>query len=200
MSSTVASVRRVASGRAGRSPRACSISIERLHVLLERLLERQLLRPLDVVADRLHVDARPRDRQPVVDLHRLQLDDAAAGEPRQHDVLRELRVRPGGGAERRRGRAAVDAHRQVEVAAARQNRRAGRSKICPRPPPRAASAAAAPGTAPGSARPCRPAGEQPTALHRERPKNSLMRDIRAIFEGGVAAPTVARSCSASWSP
>jgi hypothetical protein len=53
----------------------------RLHVLVERLLERQLLRPLDVEADRPHVDARPRHGDPVVRLHRLQLDDSAAGEP-----------------------------------------------------------------------------------------------------------------------
>ena len=106
---------RVAAGSIGTLPLAASMAIEhrRLDVLLERLVERQLLRPLDVVAHRLHVDARPRDRQRVVDLDSLQLDDAAAGEPREHDVLRELRVRAGRRPERRRGHAAVHADRQI---------------------------------------------------------------------------------------
>ena len=50
----------------------------RLDVLLERLPEAQLLAPLDVVADGLHVDARPRDHQLVHDLDGLQLDEPAA--------------------------------------------------------------------------------------------------------------------------
>ncbi len=85
----------------------------RLHVLLERLLEREFLRPFDVVADRLRVDARARDREGVVDLDGLQLDDAPAAEPGQHDVLGELRLRPGRRAEGRRGAAAVHRDRHV---------------------------------------------------------------------------------------
>ncbi len=50
----------------------------------------------------------------VEDLHRLELDDARAGEPGQDDVLHQLVVRAGGGPHRRRGAAAVEAHRGVE--------------------------------------------------------------------------------------
>ena len=64
------------------------------------LLEPQLLRPLHVVAHGLHVDAGARDLQLVEDLHRLELEDPAAGQPREHDVLRHLALRPRGGPER----------------------------------------------------------------------------------------------------
>ena len=76
-------------------------------------LDAQLLAPLDVVADGLHVDARPRDVELVEDLDGLELDDARAGQPGQDDVLGQLRVRAGGRADRRGGRPAEEADRQV---------------------------------------------------------------------------------------
>ena len=84
----------------------------RLHILLEALPNAQLLRELDVVADIRHVDAGAANRQAVVHLHGLQLHDAGAAEPAQHDVLRELGVGSGRGAERGSGRLAArdDAH------------------------------------------------------------------------------------------
>ena len=84
-----------------------------LGVLAQRLRYAQLLRPLDVVADVRHVDAGPRDAQLVVHLHGLELDDAAARQPRQDDVLRQLRVRAGRRAHRRGGAAAEVAGAQV---------------------------------------------------------------------------------------
>ena len=51
----------------------------------------------------------------VVQLHRLELDEAAAREPRQQDVLRHLPVGPGGGPDGVGHAVAVDDHRQVEV-------------------------------------------------------------------------------------
>ncbi len=85
----------------------------RLHVLLERLLERELLRPLDVVADRRRVDARSRDREGVHDLDGLQLEDPRPREEGQDDVLRELRVRARGRTERRGGSVPVERDREV---------------------------------------------------------------------------------------
>ncbi len=67
----------------------------RLHVLGEALGDRQLLTPLDVVADGLHVDAGPIDDKVVDDLHRLQFEQTRPAEPGQHDVLGQLRVGPG---------------------------------------------------------------------------------------------------------
>ncbi len=84
-------------------------------VLREGLGRAQLLRKLAVVAGVAHVDARARDRERVVDLHGLQLEDAAAREPREHDVLRELGVGSGRRAERAGSAALADGHRQVEV-------------------------------------------------------------------------------------
>ncbi len=48
----------------------------RLDVFLKRRIELQLLRPLDVVADGLHVDAWTRYLQFVEYLHRFQLDNS----------------------------------------------------------------------------------------------------------------------------
>ena len=79
-----------------------------LDVFLERLSDRQLLRPFDVVADRLHVDARPRHFDVVFDLDGLALDRPAARQPGQRDVLRHLGVRSGGRSKRGRGAAVVD--------------------------------------------------------------------------------------------
>ncbi len=91
-----------------------------LDVLVERLLELELLRPLDVVADGLHVDAGTRDLELVEDLHRLQLEHPAAAEPGQHQVLRHLRVRAGGGAERRRRGVLVEADLEAPLAIAEE--------------------------------------------------------------------------------
>ena len=88
-------------------------------VLVRRLVERQLLRPLDVVALVGHVDARPRDLQLVVHLDRLQLDEPAAAEPRRDDVLTELGVRAGRWADGR-------GERLAEEAAARRTAAVGR--------------------------------------------------------------------------
>ena len=85
------------------------------HVLAQAFGEAQLLAPLDVVADVGGVDARPRDRQPVVDLDRLELEDAAPGQPRQHHVLGHLVLRAGRGAERVRRAMAVEEDGGVEV-------------------------------------------------------------------------------------
>ncbi len=83
--------------------------------LAQALREAQLLAPLDVVAHGLHVDAGPRDREPVVGLDRLQLEKPAAGQPGEQDVLGHLAVGPGGGADRVRHAPAVHDDRQVEI-------------------------------------------------------------------------------------
>ncbi len=104
-----------------------------LHVLIERLGDAQLLRPLDVVADVGRVDARPRDLQLVVDLDRLELHDPPAGEPGEHEVLSHLRLRPGRRARRDsrpRDRETAPTNRaQFASAAGRYHFRAGRSKM-----------------------------------------------------------------------
>ena len=84
-----------------------------LDVLVERLLELQLLRPLDVVADRPHVDARARNLQLVHDLDGLEFHDPAPGEPGEHEVLGHLRVRARGRPERARRRPTMKQHRGV---------------------------------------------------------------------------------------
>ncbi len=70
-------------------------------VLVERLVDPQLLAPLDVVALVLDVDARLVDLQLVEGLDGLELDQPGAREPRRDDVLGHLGVRPGGDAPRR---------------------------------------------------------------------------------------------------
>ena len=107
----------------------------RLDVLLEALVDEQLLAPLDVVADGLHVDARPGDLEVVEDLDRLQLEQSGTTEPRQHDVLRHLAVRvpppgrrgwrPGGRGTRTTGRR----HPLPDACPASRIVRSGRSKI-----------------------------------------------------------------------
>jgi hypothetical protein len=87
----------------------------RLDVLLERLVDLQLLGPLDVVADGLHVDARPADLQLVEDLDGLQLEHPGTGQPGEDDVLGHLRVWTGGWSERCGSRATEEAHRQVDI-------------------------------------------------------------------------------------
>ncbi len=74
-----------------------------LGVLAQGLLHSELLRPLDVEADVRRVDTGARDIECVVHLDGLELDDAASGEPREHDVLGELRVRSRGRAHGSRG-------------------------------------------------------------------------------------------------
>ncbi len=108
---------RLAEAVAGRhGPRAQHLDQHRaLDVLLERLLELELLRPLDVEADGVHVDARARDVQLVEHLDRLELHDPAAAEPRQHEVLRHLGLRPRRRPQRARGVAAVEGHREIEI-------------------------------------------------------------------------------------
>ena len=86
----------------------------RADVLAQRLLQLQFLRPLDVVADVGGVDARPRDLQLVENLDGLQLDDARAAQPGEHDVLRQLTVRSGGRPERRGGAVAVKVDREIQ--------------------------------------------------------------------------------------
>ena len=72
-----------------------------LQVFVKGLGQRVLGRPFGVVALVFGVDAGLGDLQPVHDLHGLQLDEAPTRQPRHHDVLRQLRVRPGGRADRR---------------------------------------------------------------------------------------------------
>ncbi len=87
----------------------------RLHVLVEALGNGQLLAPLDVVADRLHVDAGSTDLEIVEDLHRLQLEEAAAAQPGEHDVLRHLTVWSGRRTDRRRRRTTQELEREIDV-------------------------------------------------------------------------------------
>ena len=91
-----------------------SISIAALTYSSSDSRDGELLRPFDVVADRRHVDARPRHLDLVVDLDGLQLDHPPAGEPGERDVLRHLGVRPRRRAERRRG--AMFVERDGEIA------------------------------------------------------------------------------------
>ena len=65
-------------------------------VLLQRLVNLELLGPFDVVAFVLHIDAGLRDVEFVQGLHGLELDITSAAQPGCDDVLRHLRVRPGG--------------------------------------------------------------------------------------------------------
>ena len=107
---------RVAEPRRQRQLAGCLQHLDqhrRFYVFRQRPRQRQFLRPLHVIADRRHVDAGARQDQHVLHLHRLQLDHPAAGEPRQYDVLRQLRVRPGGRAERRGGASPMHPHRHV---------------------------------------------------------------------------------------
>ena len=87
----------------------------RLDVLGEALRDPQLLAPLDVVPDRLHVDARAFDLEVVEDLHRLQLEQAGSAEPCEDDVLGELTVRSGSGADRGRTPAAEEVEAEIDV-------------------------------------------------------------------------------------
>jgi len=59
------------------------------------LLEAQLLRPLDIVAVIVHIDARPRDLKLIENLDGLELHDPATAEPGKHEILRHLRLRSG---------------------------------------------------------------------------------------------------------
>ena len=53
----------------------------------------ELLAPLDVVSDCLHVDAGPGNVEVVDDLHGLELEQPRTAKPRKDDVLRHLAVR-----------------------------------------------------------------------------------------------------------
>ena len=70
-------------------------------VLVERLVDLEFLRPLDVVPLVLDVDAGFVDVQLVERLDRLEFDQAGAHQPCGDDVLGHLGVGPGGDAERR---------------------------------------------------------------------------------------------------
>ena len=82
-------------------------AVERVHedpgaqVLVERLVDLELLRPLDVVALVLHVDAGLVDLELVEGLDGLQLDQPGSHEPGCDDVLGHLGVGPGRHPERR---------------------------------------------------------------------------------------------------
>ena len=69
-------------------------------VLIERLVDLQLLRPLDVVALVLAVDTRLVDVELVEGLHRLQFQKPGSDQPGDDDVLRHLAVRARGNPER----------------------------------------------------------------------------------------------------
>jgi len=87
----------------------------RLDVLLEALVDEELLAPLDVVPDRLHVDARAGDPEIIEDLDRLEFEQPGATEPRQHDVLCHLAVWTGGRADRGGRGAPEEFEREVDV-------------------------------------------------------------------------------------
>jgi hypothetical protein len=91
-----------------------------LDVFLERLLELELLTPLDVEAHGSHVDARARNGQLVEDLNRLELHDPASREPAQDDVLRHLGLRSRGGPEGCSRPAPVQLNRQILVGVAEE--------------------------------------------------------------------------------
>ena len=86
---------------------------QRGRVLLERIVEGQLLAPLDVGAEGLDVDAGAADLEIVEHLHGLQFEEAGAGQPGQHDVLRHLGVGAGGRSERRRDAGAAEIQRNI---------------------------------------------------------------------------------------
>ena len=86
-------------------------------VLEERLRQGQLLRPLHIEAHVLRVDAGAGDVELVENLDRLELEDARSAEPRQHHVLRELRVRARRGTHAGRGARAVVRDGEVEAGA-----------------------------------------------------------------------------------
>ena len=68
-------------------------------VLVERLIDLELLRPLDVVTLVLDIDAGLVDVELVQGLDRLQLDEAGSHQPGHDDVLRHLTVWSGGDTE-----------------------------------------------------------------------------------------------------
>ena len=72
----------------------------RVEVLGERLLDPELLRPLDVVALVLHVDAGLGNFDLIEGLDCLEFDEPGATQPGDNDVLGELRVWTGGNSER----------------------------------------------------------------------------------------------------
>ena len=83
-------------------------------VFVNRFIEPQFLRELDVVADVGHVDARAVDDQLIVDLDGLEFENARPGNPTQRDVLRQLCLRAGRRTDRRRGFPPVKRHARVE--------------------------------------------------------------------------------------
>jgi hypothetical protein len=86
-----------------------------LHVLAEALLEAQLLAPLDVVDHVGGVDAGAGDREAVVGLDRLELEDARPRQPGEGDVLGHLGLGSRGRAERVGRPVSVEDDRAVEI-------------------------------------------------------------------------------------
>ena len=86
-----------------------------LHVLIDARRHRELLAPLDVVSNGLHIDARPRDVEVVDHLDRLQFEEARSPEPGEHQVLRHLRVRTGGRADRRGAAPTEELESEIDV-------------------------------------------------------------------------------------
>ena len=90
----------------GRPARQAEFPVQRVNqhpgarVLLQRLVNLEFLRPLDVIAFVLHIDAGLRDVEFIQGLHGLELDITSPAKPGCDDVLRHLRVRPRGRAER----------------------------------------------------------------------------------------------------
>ena len=90
----------------GRVPRPAEAPMEGMdqdpgpQVLVERLVDLELLRPLDVVALVGHVDAGLVHIELVERLDRLELEHPGADDPRRDQVLGHLGVRPGRHAER----------------------------------------------------------------------------------------------------
>ena len=93
-------------------------------VLVERLVDLELLRPLDVVALVLHVDAGLVDVELVEGLDRLELDQASADQPRGDDVLGHLGVGAGRDPERRLELHPVDGRPEAMVRAGDEEGRA----------------------------------------------------------------------------
>ena len=91
---------------ARRLARKAELVVQRMYqnpgtkILIEGLFDSQFLRPLDVVTFVLHVDAGLGNIQYIECLYRLEFNVTRAAQPGGHDVLRHLRVRPRGRAER----------------------------------------------------------------------------------------------------
>jgi hypothetical protein len=86
-----------------------------LHVLVERLVHFELLRPFDVIANVGRVDAWAGNLQGIVHLHSFQFHDPRTGQPREHQVLCHLRLRTRRRPYRIPRRLPVKLHRKIET-------------------------------------------------------------------------------------